>query len=154
MTAPTSPQVGQQGSPVSGDRSNPRTSRDLRFALGALLLTVLVPGVLLLATPFGEARSQLGTLAGWGSALVIMVPSYLLVVRSMESTDSHRFLRAFMLGTLMRLLLTVAAVLLFVTQVPDAPSKSFVLAFFLGYMLLMGLELMLTVRVGVRRADA
>jgi hypothetical protein len=123
-----------------------RLGRDLRFAGGALLLTLLVPGLLLMAAPFGEDRATLGTLAGWGAALAIMVPSYVLLVRSIEGTDSHRFLRAFMLGTLMRLLLTIVAVLLFVTQVEQPPVKSFVLTFFLGYMLLTGLELVTTVR--------
>ena len=123
-----------------------RLGRDLRFALGALLLTLLVPGTLLLARPFGEARGELGTLVGWGAALAIMIPSYVLVVRSIESTDSHRFLRAFMLGTLLRLVATIAAVVLCVTQVDQPPVKNFILAFFLGYMLLTGLELVLTVR--------
>jgi len=143
-----------QASAPTGPRIITRISRDLRFALGALLLTVLVPGLMLLASPFSESRGNLGTLVGWGSALAIMLPSYMLIVRSMESTDSHRFMRTFMLGTLLRLLLTIVAVIVFVTQVDDAPVKSFVLAFFLGYMLLMGLELMLTVRGGARKVDA
>jgi F0F1-type ATP synthase assembly protein I len=125
-------------------------SRDLRFASGTLALTLVVPALLLVLAPFGETRERLGVLSGWGVALLIMVPSYLLLVRSVDSTDSHRFLRAFMLGTLLRLVLTVVAVLVFVTQVERAPVRAFVLAFFLGYMLLTGLELVLTVRGNAR----
>jgi hypothetical protein len=131
-----------------------RLGRDLRFALGALLLTLLVSGPMLLGSPFGEARSQLGTLAGWGAALAIMVPSYVLAARAMDSSDNQRFLRAFMLGTLLRLAFTIAAVVLFVKLVEEAPVKSFVLAFFLGYILLTGLELVLTVRGRARGVNA
>jgi hypothetical protein len=122
------------------------TARDARFAAGTLLLTLLVPGALLLAAPFAEERATLGTLAGWGAALLIMVPSYALLVRSVDAADPHRFLRAFMLGTLLRLVLTVGAVLVFATQVERAPLRAFVLSFFLGYMLLTALELMVTLR--------
>ncbi len=120
--------------------------RDLRFAAGALALTLIVPGLLLAVVPFGEERSAFGTLAGWGVALVVMIPSYLLLVRSLGSVDPHRFLRAFMVGTTLRMLLTLIAVILFATQIEQAPVKSFVLSFFLGYMLLTGLELFVTLR--------
>jgi hypothetical protein len=123
------------------------TARDGRFAAGALLLTLLVPGLLLATSPFGEERATLGTLAGWGAALAIMVPSYVLLTRTVHA-DPHRFLRGFMLGTLLRLILTVVAVLVFVTQVEHAPVRAFVLSFFLGYMLLTGLELTLALRRG------
>ena len=108
------------------------TARDRRFSAGALLLSVLVPGLLVLIAPFGEPRATFGTLTGWGAALLIMVPSYVLLARAMDAGNAHRFLRNFMLGTLLRLVLT----------------------FFLGYMLLTALELLLTVRGGPRGMNA
>ena len=127
---------------------------DRLFAAGCLLLTVAVPGSLLAAQPFAEPRATLGVLCGWGAALLMMVPSYLLVSRTLARPGSRGFLQGVMGGMLLRLVLTVAAVLAFGLLVADAPLKSFVLAFFAGYVLLTALELRLLLRGAARGASA
>ena len=127
---------------------------DRLFALGVLLLTAAVPTSLAALQPFGEPRATLGVLCGWGAALAMMVPSYLLVARSLARPGSRGFLQAVMGGMLLRLAMTVAAVLAFGLLVDDAPLKCFVLAFFAGYALLTVLELRLLLRGAARGASA
>jgi len=121
-------------------------SRDRLFAGACFGLTVLVPGLLLAAGPFAEARTQFGTILGWTVALAVMIPSYALLSRAAASDDPQRFIRGFMMGTLLRLVITGVAAILFVLLVEQAPIKSFLLSFFLGYVLLTTLELTLTLR--------
>jgi hypothetical protein len=130
------------------------TSADRGFALGVLLLTAVVPTALAALQPFGESRALFGVWSGWGAALLVLVPGYLFLRRAMASGDAKAFLRAFMLGTTLRLALTVAATLGFALLVPDAPIKIFVLTFFAGYGLLMALELRLLVRRKGKEASA
>ena len=122
------------------------TRRDRSFALGALALSLVIPGLLLVLRPFDEPRAAFGLLTGWGVALAIMVPSYLLLSRTLGSEDSRTFLGGFLGGSLGRLVLTAVAVVLFVKLVPQAPAGSFLAAYFLGYFSLTALELLLTVR--------
>jgi hypothetical protein len=122
------------------------TRRDRHFALGTVALSVVLPGLLLALRPFDEARAELGLLCGWGVALAIMVPSYVLLSRTLGSADSRTFLGGFLGGSLGRLVLTAVAVVLFVKLVPEAPAGSFLVAYFLGYFSLTVLELMLTLR--------
>ena len=122
------------------------TRRDRSFALGALALSLVIPGLLLVLRPFDEPRAAFGLLTGWGVALAIMVPSYLLLSRTLGSEDSRTFLGGFLGGSLGRLVLTALAVVLFVKLVPEAPAGSFLTAYFLGYFSLTVLELLLTVR--------
>jgi hypothetical protein len=119
---------------------------DRSFALGTLLLTAVVPGSLLALEPFAEARASFGVLSGWAAALLVLLPGYVFMRRAMAGQDARAFVRAFMIGTSLRLALTVAATLAFALLVPEPPLKSFVLTFFAGYALLMALELRLAVR--------
>ena len=120
--------------------------RDATFAVGCVLLSATVPGVMLAFPAFGDERVTLGVLAGWGLALAIMVPSYVLLSRTLHAGDNQRFYRAFMLGTAMRFAGCILGTLAFGLLVPEAPMKTFVMAFFLGYFLLMALELPLAQR--------
>lgn len=124
---------------------------DRGLLLGAVALTALVPAGLLAWQPFGEARATLGVAAGWGSALAVTLPGWLLLGRTLAA-DGRGFLKGFLGASLLRLLLTVAAVLAFALLVEDAPLRSFVLAFFAGYVLLTALELRLA--LGRRGASA
>jgi hypothetical protein len=128
------------------------TRRDGVFALWVTGLTLAVPGGLLAWTPFAEARAEFGVVAGWGAALAMMLPSYLLLARAVSAENPHRFVRNFLLGMLLRMFLTVVAVAAFRLAVEDAPLRSFLLSFFLGYGALTGVELVLTVRGTGRRA--
>lgn len=119
-------------------------SRDRLFAGACLGLTLLVPGLLLAATPFAEPRAQLGVIVGWALALLVMVPSYVLLTRAVGSEDPQRVIRGFMLGTVVRMFLTGGVAVLFVLLTEQTPIKSFLLSFFLGYALLTVIELMLT----------
>jgi hypothetical protein len=121
-------------------------SRDRLFAGACFGLTLLVPGLLLAAAPFAEPRAQFGTLVGWTLALLVMIPSYMLLTRAAGNDDPQGFIRGFMLGTLVRLMLTGGVAVLFVLLVEQPPIKSFLLSFFLGYALLTTLELALTLR--------
>lgn len=129
-------------------------SRDRTFVGACLALTLVVPGLLLAAAPFGEARAQLGTIVGWSLALLVMVPSYMLLTRTASQDDPNKFIRGFMLGTLMRLVVTGLVAVLFVLLVEHPPVKNFLLAFFLGYMMLTTLELTLTLRKSEERTSA
>jgi hypothetical protein len=124
---------------------------DRGLLLGALSLTALVPAGLLAWQPFGEPRATLGVAAGWGAALAVTLPGWLLLGRTL-ATDGRGFLKGFMGAMVLRLLLTVAAVLAFALLVEDAPLRSFVLAFFAGYVALTALELRLA--LGRRGASA
>ena len=114
---------------------------DRSFALGTLLLTAALPTSLAALQPFGEPRSALGIAAGWGAALLMMVPSYVLVSRTISRPGSAGFLQGVMGGMLLRLLVTVAATLSFGLLLEQPPLKAFVLAYFLGYGLLTFVEL-------------
>jgi len=127
---------------------------DRRFALGTLLLTAVVPTTLAALRPFGEPRSALGIAAGWGAALLMMVPSYLLVSRALARPGSTGFLQGVMGGMLLRLLVTVAATLGFGLLVSEPPLKAFVLAYFLGYGLLTFVELRVVTRASRPEARA
>jgi hypothetical protein len=118
---------------------------DRQFALGALALTLTVPPALLALRFFSEERATLGTLAGWGVVLLVMVPSYVLLARGMSDSNAHAFVRGFMLGAMLRFAATIAAVVVFAKGVADPPLRSFLLAYFLGYMLLTAVELLVTV---------
>jgi hypothetical protein len=120
--------------------------RDGRFAAWVLGLTVVVPGALLALSPIDEPRAAFGVLVGWGLALAVMLPSYLLLARAVSAENPHRFVRNFMLGMLLRMFATVIAVAAFHLTVEDAPLRSFLLSFFLGYGALTACELSLTVR--------
>ncbi|MHC5212489.1 MAG: hypothetical protein ACYTG2_17390 [Planctomycetota bacterium] len=122
------------------------TRRDGLFALWVSGLTLAVPGTLLALSPIDEARATFGVLLGWGLALVIMLPSYLLLARAVSAENPHRFVRNFMLGMLLRMFATVIAVAAFYVTVEDAPLRSFLLSFFLGYGSLTAVELTLTMR--------
>ena len=130
------------------------TRRDRIFAAGAAALTLLVPGLLSALAPFAESRATLGTWTGWSVALLMMVPSWVLLSRGMGRTNPHALLRSVMGGALLRLSLTATAVFLFATRVSDPPLRSFLLAFFLGYILLSALELTLATRPGVEGREA
>lgn len=116
-------------------------SADLRFGLGVLAATLAIPGALLATAPIAEARAPLGYLVGWGLALALVVPSYVVLSRVSRDPEDPRFNRALLGGTLGRFLLALVGMTLFATLVDDAPVKAFLLAFFLGWMLLTGLEL-------------
>ena len=76
---------------------------DRQFALGALGLTLTVPPALLALRFFSETRATLGTLAGWGVVLLVMVPSYVLLPRGVSDSNPHAFVRGFMLSGSSRL---------------------------------------------------
>ena len=84
------------------------TRRDRLFVLAVVGLTALVPVPLAVFRPLAEGRAALGTLAGWGLALLMMVPSYALLTRAMTEQNPHRFVTTFMTGTMLRLFLTIA----------------------------------------------
>ena len=117
--------------------------RDRLFVLAVVGLTALVPVPLAVLQPLAEARSPLGTLAGWGLALLIMVPSYALLVRAVAEQNPHRFVTAFMTGAILRLFLTIGGIVGFWLAVKPAPMRSFVLTLLGGYVLLSAVELVL-----------
>ncbi len=117
-----------------------------QFLLATLAATLAVPGALLALAPYGEARESLGTLCGWGAALLIMLPSWALLARAARSDDAQAFLKAFLAGSLLRLVLSVVLVATFALQVQAAPIRAFLTAFLLGYFGLTAVELRLTLR--------
>src|SRR5262245_13309115 len=119
------------------------TRRDRLFVLAVVGLTALVPLPLAVLRPLSEERTVLGILAGWGLALLIMVPSYALLVRAMAESSPHRFVTAFMTGAILRLFLTLGGVLGFWLAFKPAPMRSFVLSLLGGYVLLSAVELLL-----------
>lgn len=128
------------------------TRRDRNFLLITLGLTALVAAPLAVFSPLDEERGRMGVMVGWGLALLIMVPSYLLLSAGMAG-DGARFVKGFMAGASLRLVLTAVAVLLF-ARVERAPIYSFVMAYFLGYTLLTAVELKLTLPRGTRKVSA
>jgi hypothetical protein len=118
------------------------TSRDRRFFLGTLGLTVLIPGVLCLTRPLAEEQQVMGYLVGWGVALLIMVPSYLLLMRGLRSGEFNSVLKSVLGGMLGRMVMMVAAIVIFVKLVPEPPVVSFLITFALGYAGLTVVELM------------
>jgi hypothetical protein len=116
------------------------------FALGTLLATLVVPGAFLALEPFREPRAALGVVAGWGLALLIIVPSFWLMARVMGSDDRLAFHRAFMGGSMGRFALGIAGVVLFATQIDQPPLWSFISCFFLGYFALSALEVHLLLK--------
>jgi len=120
--------------------------RDRLFVLAVLGLTGLVAVPLAAFRPVAEERALLGTLVGWGLALLIMVPSYALLNRALAEENPHRFVSAFMVGSILRIFLTLIGVVVFWFAAQPAPIKSFLLAFLGGYVLLSAVELVLTRR--------
>ena len=114
---------------------------DRLFTLGTVVLTLVVPGLLVLTRPLDESDQAAGFLSGWGAALLIMVPSYLLLMRGLRSGDFNRVLRAQLGGTLGRLVAMVACIVLFSRLMPEPPMLSFLIAFGLGWFALTTLEL-------------
>ncbi|MCB9899204.1 MAG: hypothetical protein H6825_14460 [Planctomycetes bacterium] len=127
--------------------------RDVVFAVGTTLLTLVVPGLMLVRPVFVEERYVLGTLCGWGLALAVMVPSYVLLARTLHGTDNQRFLRAFAYGTGLRMAGCLVGTLAFALLVEQAPKFTFLIAFFMGYVLLTALELRLTLRRAPTREE-
>lgn len=127
---------------------------DVRFLAGALAGSVAVPGVLLSAAPIDEARASLGYVVGWTLALLLVVPSYLLMARVTRDPEDPRFNRALLGGTLGRFALALVGMTLFATLVEEPPVKAFLLAFFLGWMLLTGLELTAVVGRSKKKVEA
>jgi hypothetical protein len=119
------------------------TRRDRLFVLAVVGLTALVPLPLAVLRPLAEERAVLGTLAGWGLALLIMVPSYVLLTKAIAEPNPHRFVSAFMTGAILRLFVTIGGVLGFWLAVKPAPMRSFVLSLLGGYVLLSAVELLL-----------
>ena len=128
------------------------TRRDALFAIWVGGLTLAVPGALLALAPIAEARATFGVLVGWGLALAVMLPGYVLLARAVASENPHHFVRNFMLGLLLRMFATVLGVAGFALTVEHAPLRSFLLSFFLGYGALTCVELVLTVRGTGQRA--
>lgn len=122
------------------------TRSDAIFAAGCVVFSLVIPGLMLSRPVFGESGSTFGTLAGWGLALAVMVPSYVMLSRTIHAENMHRFHRAFMLGTALRFAGCIVGTLAFALLVPDAPILTFLMAFFLGYVLLTALELPLALR--------
>jgi len=120
--------------------------RDRLFAGAVVGLTALVPLPLWFLRPLAEERASLGTACGWGLALLIMVPSYALLVRALGEENPHRFVGAFMTGSILRLFLTLIGIVAFWLAVSPAPMRSFLMAFLGGYVLLSAVELVLTRR--------
>ena len=130
------------------------TVRDRNFVLGVLLLSaVAVPG-LLAARPFDETRATLGLLAGWGGALLIVLPSYVWLARALSRSEPQAFLRGFMGNATLRLFAALAVMTVFTLTVKDAPTASFLSSFMLGYLLLTGLELRLLLASSRKGASA
>ena len=119
------------------------TPHDRVFAVGTLIATAVVPTLILLGAPFDEPRFVMGVLCGWALVLLTIVPSYVLLSRSIRSGDNGQFFQAWGGGTLGRLVVILVAVVLFATLVEQAPVMSFLLTFFLGYLLLTGLEILM-----------
>jgi hypothetical protein len=119
------------------------TPRSRQFAIGTLVSSLLVPGILVATAPFGEARSELGIAWGWGLALLVIVPSYIAMTRVISSGDDRRIHARFMYSMMGRFAAAMLGVTLFATQVEKPPLYVFVLAFFLGFAVLTALELTL-----------
>jgi len=117
-----------------------RGRRDWRFVGLVLLASVAVPGLLLLLAPFTEARAALGVALGWGLGLVMIVPSYFVVSRTVASRQ-RVFQTAFVLSTLGRMALGLAGLLLFLLLVHEPPVLSFMTALGLAYVTLTAIEL-------------
>ena len=124
------------------------------FTLGAILMTLVVPGLLIVGRPFAESGSTMGVVVGWGLALLVIVPSFFLMRRVMGSQDNHRFYRNFMVGVIGRFAGSIMGVVLFYVLVPDPPLWSFVLSFFLGYALLSTLEVLLLLKKSPESSSA
>jgi hypothetical protein len=114
---------------------------DLLFAVGATAGTLAVPGLLVLGQPLEEPRADLGYAAGWSLALLLVVPSYVIMSRVSRDPDDPRFFKALLGGMVGRFVLALVAMTLFATLVDHPPVKAFLLTFFLGWLILTGLEL-------------
>ena len=68
--------------------------RDRLFVLAVVGLTVLVALPVALLRPLAEERAALGTAVGWGLAILIMVPNYMLLSRALAESNPHRFVAA------------------------------------------------------------
>lgn len=118
--------------------------RSRSFALVTVVATLVIPVALVLLRPFGEPRAALAVSAGWGLALLAIVPSFLAMARVMGDDDSHRFHRVFMGSTLGRFVFCIVGVGAF-ALLADDPTLTFLgvflLSFFLGFVVLSAAEL-------------
>lgn len=130
------------------------TGRDRLFVAAAALLSLAVPAGLLALRPFDEPRATLGLLAGWGGALLVIVPSYLWLRRVLARAEAHAFLRGFMGGSVARLVAATALLGAWAFLGPEGSLSSFLLSFMLGYVLLTGAELLATLRGARKGASA
>lgn len=127
---------------------------DRVFVLGVIATSLAVPTSLWALSPFAEPRAALGVVAGWGLALLAIVPSFFLMSRVMGTDDSLRFQQAFMGGTMGRFVLSILGVVAFGLAVEQPPMWTFVLTFFLGYALLSALEVALLLKKTPDRTHA
>ena len=130
----------------------PRAERS--FVLWVAAASLTVPGSLLLLRPFDEPGVELAVGAGWGLAMLVIVPSFFLMARVMGSDDALRFQRAFMFGIMGRFGVSILGVLAFATLLEQPPLWTFLLSFFLGYALLSGLEMVLLLKKTPERTHA
>lgn len=117
----------------SSATTNPIPRLDRLFALALVIATVLFPLPLALFQPFGEDSELLGIISAWVVMLLVMVPSYLLMTRTVHFENKTAFMGAFLGGSLGRMFLTVIAIIGFWFIVEDRPVKSFITTYFLGY---------------------
>ncbi len=139
---------GASGTPsdkstASSETTNPVPRLDRLFAITVLISTILFPLPLALFTPFGEERERVGVIVGWVVLLLVMVPSYLLLTRTVHFENKTAFMGAFLGGSIGRMFLTVIAIIGFWFLVEERPIKSFVTTYFLGYFTLCFTEIML-----------
>ncbi len=130
------------------------SAHDRAFYTGTAVATAVVPTLILWGAPFDEPRHVLGAVVGWALALLVIVPSYVLLSRALGDDDNQRFFRLFAGGTIGRMVVVLVAVVLFATLVEEAPVKTFLLSFFLGYLLLTGLEVMMALGKAPNRRHA
>lgn len=117
------------------------TSRNRSFAVGTVLSTLAIPSLLISLSPFDAVRNVMGVACGWGLALAVIVPSFVVMSRLMESGDDRRIQARFMYAMMGRFAASVVGVALFAVLVDEPPLYDFVLAFFLGFAVLSALDL-------------
>lgn len=122
---------------------NPIPRLDRLFALTVVIATLVFPLPLALFAPFGEHKQLVGIGSAWVIMLLIMVPSYLLMTRTVHFENKTAFMGAFLGGSIGRMFLTVIAIIGFWFIVEDRPIKSFITTYFLGYFTLCFTEVVL-----------